>query len=269
MVQDQAQLDIVSISRLAPGESPSPQPFERRSKSLAISCSSQLGTRTPPASCPASPRLSLTPSSAKPQQYSDSSPASPGTNAASFYALCPQTAHSLEASASDYTLTPTRKSTRPPTTPEDSSQSPGSSKTGLRTIGKGFQSHLENPDHERYVSRLHMLKSSNDDQFKYLLYLHVSSVCFPIMTLYFHYILQKDHFHSKRSFPFIYLAGWTWMKIMPTPGCHPQLFAQGSLNMASFPFKWETISPHTIHSHLGSKTIMIQLSGGSIITVEP
>ncbi|XP_025011063.1 germ cell-specific gene 1-like protein isoform X4 [Gallus gallus] len=149
MVQDQAQLDIVSISRLAPGESPSPQPFERRSKSLAISCSSQLGTRTPPASCPASPRLSLTPSSAKPQQYSDSSPASPGTNAASFYALCPQTAHSLEASASDYTLTPTRKSTRPPTTPEDSSQSPGSSKTGLRTIGKGFQSHLENPDHER------------------------------------------------------------------------------------------------------------------------
>lgn len=207
MVQDQAQLDIVSISRLAPGESPSPQPFERRSKSLAISCSSQLGTRTPPASCPASPRLSLTPSSAKPQQYSDSSPASPGTNAASFYALCPQTAHSLEASASDYTLTPTRKSTRPPTTPEDSSQSPGSSKTGLRTIGKGFQSHLENPDHERYVSRLHMLKSSNDDQFKYLLYLHVSSVCFPIMTLYFHYILQKDHFHSKRSFPFIYFAG--------------------------------------------------------------
>ncbi|XP_040539129.1 germ cell-specific gene 1-like protein isoform X4 [Gallus gallus] len=149
MVQDQAQLDIVSISRLAPGESPSPQPFEQRSKSLAISCSSQLGTRTPPASCPASPRLSLTPSSAKPQQYSDSSPASPGTNAASFYALCPQTAHSLEASASDYTLTPTRKSTRPPTTPEDSSQSPGSSKTGLRTIGKGFQSHLENPDHER------------------------------------------------------------------------------------------------------------------------
>ncbi|XP_042720424.1 germ cell-specific gene 1-like protein isoform X2 [Lagopus leucura] len=149
-VQDQAQLDIVSISRLAPGESPSPQPFEQRKKSLAISCSSQLSTRTPPASCPASPRLSLTPSSAKPWQYSDSSQASPGTNAASFYALCPQTAHSLEASASDYTLTPTRKSTRPPTTtPEDSSQSPGSFKTGLRTIGKGFQSHLEDPDHER------------------------------------------------------------------------------------------------------------------------
>ncbi|XP_052535734.1 germ cell-specific gene 1-like protein isoform X1 [Tympanuchus pallidicinctus] len=149
-VQDQAQLDIVSISRLAPGESPSPRPFEQRKKSLAISCSSQLSTRTPPASCPASPRLSLTPSSAKPRQYSDSSQASPGTNAASFYALCPQTAHSLEASASDCTLTPTRKSTRPPTTtPEDSSQSPGSFKTGLRTIGKGFQSHLEDPDHER------------------------------------------------------------------------------------------------------------------------
>lgn len=164
-VQDQAQLDIVSISRLAPGESPSPQPFEQRKKSLAISCSSQLSTRTPPASCPASPRLSLTPSSAKPRQYSDSSQASPGTNAASFYALCPQTAHSLEASASDYTLTPTRKSTRPPTTtPEDSSQSPGSFKTGLRTIGKGFQSHLEDPDHERYVSRLHTLKPSNDYQ---------------------------------------------------------------------------------------------------------
>ncbi|XP_032303451.1 germ cell-specific gene 1-like protein isoform X4 [Coturnix japonica] len=207
-VQDQAQLDIVSISRLAPGESPSPQPFEQRKKSLAISCSSQLSTRTPPASCPASPRLSLTPSSAKPQQYSDSSPASPGTNAASFYALCPQIAHSLEASTSDYTLTPTRKSTRPPTTtPEDGSQSPGSSKTGLRTIGKGFQSHLEDPDHESWLDM-------NED-------------------------------------------------------CHPQLFAQSILNMASFPFKGETISPHITHSHLGSKTIMIQLSDGGIITAEP
>ncbi|XP_040430340.1 germ cell-specific gene 1-like protein isoform X2 [Cygnus olor] len=150
-VQDQTQLDIVSITRLAPGESPSPKTFEQRNKNLAISCSGPLGARTIAASCPSSPRLSLTPSSAKPQQYSDSSPVSPGINATSFYTFCPHTAHSLEASASAYTLTPTRKSTRPPATmtPEDSSQSPGSSKTGLKTTGRGFESDLEDPDHER------------------------------------------------------------------------------------------------------------------------
>ncbi|XP_071671157.1 germ cell-specific gene 1-like protein isoform X3 [Patagioenas fasciata] len=151
MVQDQTLLDIVSITRLAPGESPIPQPFEQRDKNLAISCSSPLGARTISASCPASPRLSLTPSSANPQQYSDSSPVSPGINATSFYAFCPHTAQNVQASASDHTLTPTRKSTRPPATmtPEDSSQSPGYSKTGLKNTGKGFESDLEDPDHER------------------------------------------------------------------------------------------------------------------------
>ncbi|XP_049647473.1 germ cell-specific gene 1-like protein isoform X3 [Accipiter gentilis] len=151
MVQDQTLLDISSITRLAPGESPNPQPFEQRDKNLAISCSSPLGARTIPASCPASPRLSLTPSSAKPQQYSDSSPVSPGINATSFYTFCPHTAQNIQASASDRTLTPTRKSTRPPATmtPEDSSQSPGYSKTGLKNTGKGFESDLEDPDHER------------------------------------------------------------------------------------------------------------------------
>uniref|UniRef100_A0A8B9MVZ1 Germ cell-specific gene 1-like protein n=1 Tax=Accipiter nisus TaxID=211598 RepID=A0A8B9MVZ1_9AVES len=151
MVQDQTLLDISSITRLAPGESPNPQPFEQRDKNLAISCSSPLGARTIPASCPASPRLSLTPSSAKPQQYSDSSPVSPGINATSFYTFCPHTAQNIQASASDHTLTPTRKSTRPPATmtPEDSSQSPGYSKTGLKNTGKGFESDLEDPDHER------------------------------------------------------------------------------------------------------------------------
>ncbi|XP_061329192.1 germ cell-specific gene 1-like protein isoform X1 [Pezoporus flaviventris] len=150
MVQDQTLLDIASITRLAPGESPNPQPFEQRDKHLAILCPSPLGARTIPASCPASPRLSVTPSSAKPQQYSDSSPVSPGINAASFYTFCPHTAQNLQASASDHTLTPTRKSTRPPaTTPEDSSQSPGYSKTGLKNTGKGFESDLEDPGHER------------------------------------------------------------------------------------------------------------------------
>ncbi|XP_069725836.1 germ cell-specific gene 1-like protein isoform X3 [Phaenicophaeus curvirostris] len=151
MVQDQTLLDIASITRLAPEESPSPQAFEQRDKKLAISCSSPLGARTFPASCPASPRLSLTPSSAKPQQYSDSSPVSPGINAASFYTFCPHTAQNVQASASGHTLTPTRKSTRPPATltPEDSSQSPGYSKTGLKNTGKGFESDLEDPDHER------------------------------------------------------------------------------------------------------------------------
>lgn len=155
MVQDQTLLDIASITRLAPGESPNPQPFEQRNENLAISCSSPLGARTIPASCPASPRLSLTPSSAKPQQYSDSSPVSPGINATSFYTFCPHTAQNVQASASNRTLTPTTKSTRPPatTTPEDSSQSPGYSKTGLKNTGKGFESDLEDPDHERYVSR--------------------------------------------------------------------------------------------------------------------
>ncbi|KAM9555063.1 germ cell-specific gene 1-like protein isoform 2-T2 [Guaruba guarouba] len=150
MVQDQTLLDIASITRLAPGESPNPQPFEQRDKHLAILCPSPLGARTIPASCPASPRLSVTPSSAKPQQYSDSSPVSPGINAASFYTFCPHTAQNVQASASDHTLTPTRKSTRPPaTTPEDSSQSPGYSKTGLKNTGKGFESALEDPGHER------------------------------------------------------------------------------------------------------------------------
>ncbi|XP_061214219.1 germ cell-specific gene 1-like protein isoform X1 [Neopsephotus bourkii] len=150
MVQDQTLLDIASITRLAPGESPNPQPFEQRDKHLAISCPRPLGARTVPASCPASPRLSVTPSSAKPQQYSDSSPVSPGINAASFYTFCPHTAQNVQASASDHTLTPTRKSTRPPaTTPEDSSQSPGYSKTGLKNTGKGFESDLEDPGHER------------------------------------------------------------------------------------------------------------------------
>ncbi|KAM9012551.1 germ cell-specific gene 1-like protein isoform 2-T2 [Ara ararauna] len=150
MVQDQTLLDIASITRLAPGESPNPQPFEQRDKHLAILCPSPLGARTIPSSCPASPRLSVTPSSAKPQQYSDSSPVSPGINAASFYTFCPHTAQNVQASASDHTLTPTRKSTRPPaTTPEDSSQSPGYSKTGLKNTGKGFESALEDPGHER------------------------------------------------------------------------------------------------------------------------
>ncbi|XP_026714928.1 germ cell-specific gene 1-like protein isoform X3 [Athene cunicularia] len=151
MVQDQTLLDIASITRLAPGESPNPQPFEQRVKNLAISCSSPLGTRTIPASCPATPRLSLTHSSAKPQQYSDSSAVSPGINATSFYTFCPYTAQHVQASASDHTLTPNRKSTRPPATmtPEERSQSPGYSKTGLKNTGKGFESDLEDPDHER------------------------------------------------------------------------------------------------------------------------
>ncbi|XP_074775498.1 germ cell-specific gene 1-like protein isoform X2 [Athene noctua] len=151
MVQDQTLLDIASITRLAPGESPNPQPFEQRVKNLAISCSSPLGTRTIPASCPATPRLSLTHSSAKPQQYSDSSAVSPGINATSFYTFCPYTAQNVQASASDHTLTPNRKSTRPPATmtPEERSQSPGYSKTGLKNTGKGFESDLEDPDHER------------------------------------------------------------------------------------------------------------------------
>ncbi|XP_053936589.1 germ cell-specific gene 1-like protein isoform X3 [Cuculus canorus] len=151
MVQDQTLLDIASITRLAPGESSSPQAFEQRDKNLAISCSSPLGAKTFPASCPASPRLSLTSSSAKPQQYSDSSPVSPGINATSFYTFCPHTAQNVRASASGHTLTPTRKSTRPPATltPEDSSQSPGYSKTGLKNTGKGFESDLEDSDHER------------------------------------------------------------------------------------------------------------------------
>lgn len=156
MVQDQTLLDITSITRLAPGESPNPQPLEQRDTNLAISCSSPLGARTIPASCPASLRLNLTPSSAKPQQYSDSSPVSPGINAASFSTFCPHTAQNLQASASDHTLTPTRTSTRPPaTTPEESSQAPGYSKTELKNTGKGFESDLEDPDHERYVSRPH------------------------------------------------------------------------------------------------------------------
>ncbi|XP_061849547.1 germ cell-specific gene 1-like protein [Colius striatus] len=152
MVQDQTLLDIASITRLAAGESPNPQLFEQRDKNLAILCSSPVGARTIPASCPASPRLSLTPSSAKPQQYSDSSPASPGINATSFYTfLTPHTAQNVQASASDHTLTPTRKSTRPPATmtPEDSSQSPGYCKTGLKNTGNSFELDLEDPDHER------------------------------------------------------------------------------------------------------------------------
>ncbi|XP_075292409.1 germ cell-specific gene 1-like protein isoform X3 [Opisthocomus hoazin] len=150
MVQDQTLLDIASITRLAPGKSPSPQPFEQREKNSATSCSSPLRARTIPAPCPASPRLSLTPSSAKAQQYSDSSPVSPGINATSFSTFCPHTAQNVQASALDHTLTPTRKSTRPPAmTPADSSQSPGCSKTGLKNTGKGFESDLADPDHER------------------------------------------------------------------------------------------------------------------------
>ncbi|XP_041893753.1 germ cell-specific gene 1-like protein isoform X1 [Corvus kubaryi] len=151
MVQDQTLLDITSITRLAPGESPNPQPLEQRDTNLAISCSSPLGARTIPASCPASLRRNLTPSSAKPQQYSDSSPVSPGINTASFSTFCPHTAQNVQASASDHTLTPTRTSTRPPatTTPEESSQAPGYSKSELKNTGKGFESDLEDPDHER------------------------------------------------------------------------------------------------------------------------
>ncbi|XP_071427142.1 germ cell-specific gene 1-like protein isoform X1 [Pithys albifrons albifrons] len=151
MGQDQTLLDITSITRLAPGESPNPQALEQRDTNSAISCSSPLGARTIPASCPASLRLSLTPSSAKPQQYSDSSPVSPGISAASCYTFCPHTAQNEQASASDHTLSPTRTSTRPPATatPEESSQAPGCSKTDLKNTGKDFESDLEDPDHER------------------------------------------------------------------------------------------------------------------------
>lgn len=165
-VQDQTLLDIASITRFAPGESPNPQPFEQRDRNLVMSCSSPLRARTISASCPASPRLSLTPSSAKPQQYSDSSPVNPGINATSFYTFCPHTAQNLQASASDHTLIPSRKSTRPPAamTPEDSSQSPGCSRTGLENTGQGFESELEDPDYERYVSRLHTALSPQRTQ---------------------------------------------------------------------------------------------------------
>ncbi|XP_051488331.1 germ cell-specific gene 1-like protein isoform X3 [Apus apus] len=154
MVQDQTLLDIASITRLAPGEPPNSHSFEQRDKNLAILYSSPVRARTVPAPCPASPRLSLTPSSAKPQQYSDSSPVSPGTNATSFYTFCPHTAQNVQASPSDHTLTPTRKSTRPPATvaPEDSSPSPGYSKTGLMNTGKGFESYLQDPALERFVT---------------------------------------------------------------------------------------------------------------------
>lgn len=194
MVQDQTLLDIASITRLAPGDSPNPQPFEQRDKKLAISCSSPLRGRTIPASCPASPRLSPTPSSAKPQQYSDSSPVSPGINATSFYTFCPHTAQSVKAAASDHTLTPTRKSTRPPATmtPEDSSHSPSYSQTGLKNMGEGFESDLEDPDHERYVSRPHThlsprmtqrgIRASRKKTLNIFKVSDVPSVCFPVTT---------------------------------------------------------------------------------------
>ncbi|XP_068276150.1 germ cell-specific gene 1-like protein [Nyctibius grandis] len=64
---------------------------------------------------------------------------------------CSPNTQNVRASASDHTLTPTRKSTRSlaAMTPEDSSQSPSYSKTGLKNTGKGFESALGDPDHDR------------------------------------------------------------------------------------------------------------------------
>ncbi|XP_074821705.1 germ cell-specific gene 1-like protein isoform X5 [Natator depressus] len=144
MGQNPAMLEAVHITQLAPRVASRPRTLEQMNPKLATSGSSPTNPRPNTSSHSASLRPNLTSSSANPQQDPESQA---GLNLTSSYSCCPHTAQTLQASPSDHTVIPSRKSTRPKVTanPSDSSQSAGYSNSGSTPPGRRLEPSHEDP----------------------------------------------------------------------------------------------------------------------------
>ncbi|XP_043380216.1 germ cell-specific gene 1-like protein isoform X3 [Chelonia mydas] len=144
MGQNPTMLEAVHITQLAPRVASRPRTLEQMNPKLATSGSSPTNPRPNTSSHSASLRPNLTSSSANPQQDPESQA---GLNLTSSYSCCPHTAQTLQASPSDHTVIPSRKSTRPKVTanPSDSSQSAGYSNSGSTPPGRRLEPSHEDP----------------------------------------------------------------------------------------------------------------------------
>ncbi|XP_050824187.1 germ cell-specific gene 1-like protein isoform X4 [Gopherus flavomarginatus] len=144
MGQNPAMLEAGHVTRLAPRVTSRPRTLEQMNPKLAAPGSSPTNPRPNTSSHSASLRPNLTSSSANPQQDPESQA---GLNLTSSYSCCPHTAQTLQASPSDHTVIPSRKSTRPKVTanPSDSSQSAGYSNSGSTPTGRNLEPTHEDP----------------------------------------------------------------------------------------------------------------------------
>ncbi|XP_005306186.2 germ cell-specific gene 1-like protein isoform X2 [Chrysemys picta bellii] len=144
MGQNPTMLEVGHITQLAPRITSRPRTLEQMNPKLATSGSSPTNPRPNTSSHSANLRPNLTSSSANPQQDPESQA---GLNLTSSYSCCPHTAQTLQASPSDHTVIPSRKSTRPKVTanPSDSSQSAGYSNSGSTPTGRNLEPTHEDP----------------------------------------------------------------------------------------------------------------------------
>ncbi|XP_038276767.1 germ cell-specific gene 1-like protein isoform X3 [Dermochelys coriacea] len=144
MWQNPTMLEAVHITQLAPRVVSRPRTLEQMNPKLATSGSSPTNPRPNTSSYSASLRPNLTSSSANPQQDPESQA---GLNLTSSYSCSPHTAQTLQASPSDHTVIPSRKSTRPKVTvnPSDSLQSAGYSNSGSTPTGRRLEPTHEDP----------------------------------------------------------------------------------------------------------------------------
>ncbi|XP_032650564.1 germ cell-specific gene 1-like protein isoform X3 [Chelonoidis abingdonii] len=144
MGQNATMLEAGHITRLAPRVASRPRTLEQMNPKLAVSGSNPTNPRPNSSSHSTSLRPNLTSSSANPQQDPESQA---GLSLTSSYSCCPHTAQTLQASPSDHTVIPSRKSTRPKVivNPSDSSQSAGYSESGSTTTGRNLEPTHENP----------------------------------------------------------------------------------------------------------------------------
>ncbi|KAH1184047.1 germ cell-specific gene 1-like protein isoform X6 [Mauremys mutica] len=144
MGQNPTMLEAGHVTQLAPRVASRPRTLEQMNPKLAASGSSPTNPRPNTSSHSASLRPNLTSSSANPQQDPESQA---GLNLTSSYSCCPHTAQTLQASPSDHTVIPSRKSTRPKVTanPSDSSQSAGYSNSGSTPTGRNLEPTHEDP----------------------------------------------------------------------------------------------------------------------------
>ncbi|XP_073218735.1 germ cell-specific gene 1-like protein isoform X4 [Lepidochelys kempii] len=144
MGQNPTMLEAVHITQLAPRVASRPRTLEQMNPKLATSGSSPTNPRPNTSSHSASLRSNLTSSSANPQQDPESQAE---LNLTFSYSCCPHTAQTLQASPSDHTVIPSRKSTRPKVTanPSDSSQSAGYSNSGSTPPGRRLEPSHEDP----------------------------------------------------------------------------------------------------------------------------
>ncbi|XP_034640431.1 germ cell-specific gene 1-like protein isoform X1 [Trachemys scripta elegans] len=144
MGQNPTMLEVGHVTQLAPRITSRPRTLEQMNPKLVTSGSSPTNPRPNTSSHSASLRPNLTSSSANPQQDPESQA---GLNLTSSYSCCPHTAQTLQASPSDHTMIPSRKSTRPKVTanPSDSSQSAGYSNSGFTPTGRNLEPTHEDP----------------------------------------------------------------------------------------------------------------------------